>query len=332
MNSSRFDMLTALVLSGEANEEEMVEFEAMLSTSIEKQIVFEKVARIWNVDLLNKGDSYHKQRADLWRKYQLERLATRKNMQHNPIFRVAVAIVLLIAAGFIFNRFHKSDLEQETVAAAKEIIKETKPGEKLKTMLPDGTIVYLNAGSRLIYPSFFDDSSRVVRLTGEGYFEIAEDKSKPFTVKTASMDITALGTAFCVNVSQNNISDLVALVSGKLLITNGNEEQIKIDSGYTVKLSREDYKFSKTEINYLTEVAWKDGSLHFDNSNFNEIVQTLELNYGVKFIMDQQLGKISDTYTGTFRNESLDNVLKVLSFSMNFNYIINGKNVLIKSK
>lgn len=146
------------------------------------------------------------------------------------------------------------------------------------------------------------------------------------------MDVTALGTEFCVNVSQDNAKDLVALVSGKLLITNIKNEQIKIDSGYTVRLSREDHSFSKSNIDYLTEVAWKDGALHFDNDSFIEIVKALELNYGVEFMMDPRLNKINDTYTGTFKNESLDNVLKVLSFSMNFNYEINGKKVLIKSK
>ena len=332
MNSSRFDILTALVLSGEASEEDMIEHAALLRASREKRVVFEKIARMWNVGLMANENVCYKKKEDLWRRYQLERGSRRKNMQRSPLFKVAVAVVLLVAVGLILNRFHRSDIKQEAIAGAKEIIKETKSGEKLKTMLPDGTMVYLNAGSQLIYPSFFDDSSRVVKLMGEGYFEIAKDKARPFTVKTASMDITALGTAFCVNVSESNQLDHVALVSGTVLITNTNNEQIKIDSGYTVRLSREDYKFSKFDINYLTEVSWKDGTLHFDNSSFNEIVQTLELNYGVRFIKDKPLDKISDTYTGTFKNESLDNVLKVLSFSMNFNYTINGKSVLINSK
>lgn len=331
MNNSRFDVLAALILSKEATKDEEIEFEAMLSASKEKQIIFEKIKRVWNTDLMHEGNTYPKQHADLWRKYQLERRSMRKKMQHNPLFKVAAAVALLIIAGLLIHQFN-FEQQVQTPSIAQEIVKETKPGEKLKTMLPDGTIVYLNAGSRLTYFDHFDDSSRVVRLIGEGYFEVAEDKTRPFTVKTHSMDITALGTAFSVNVSENNRLDLVALVSGKLLITNINNQQIKIDSGYTVKLSSEDYSFSKFDIDYLTEVAWKDGALHFDNNSFNEIIQTLELNYGVEFIMDQRLNKIHDIYTGTFKNESLDNVLKVLSFSMNFNYEINGKKVLIKTK
>lgn len=329
MNSSRFDVLTALILSGEATEKEEIEFEAMLNASREKQILFEKIKRVWNTDLMDEGENYQEQNIYLWRKYQLERQSIRKKMRYNPLFKVAAVVVLLIIAGLLFHQF---SFEQQEVAEAKEIVKETKPGEKLKTMLPDGTIVYLNAGSQLTYPDDFGDSSRIVRLIGEGYFEVAEDKARPFTVRTHSMDVTALGTEFCVNVSENHLPDRVALVSGKLLITNVKNEQIKIDSGYTVKLSREDFSFSKFDIDYLTEVAWKDGALHFENNSFSEIVQTLELNYGVEFMMDQRLDKINDTYTGTFKNESLDNVLKVLSFSMNFNYEINGKKVLVKSK
>ena len=330
MNSSRFDVLAALVLSGEASEEEKVELEAMLSASKDKQMIFEKLKRAWQTDLMYVQGDYQKQSADLWRKYQLERWSMKKRKWYKS-FKVAASLAILIAAGFTFI-LSQLPIDQQTISETKEIVKETKPGEKLKTMLPDGTIVYLNAGSRLTYPDNFGDSSRIVVLKGEGYFEVAEDKSRPFTVRTHSMDVTALGTEFCVNVSQDNAKDLVALVSGKLLITNVKNEQIKIDSGYTVRLSREDHSFSRSNINYLTEVAWKDGALHFESDSFNEIVQTLALNYGVEFIMDPRLNRINDTYTGTFKNESLDNVLKVLSFSMNFNYEINGKKVLIKSK
>src|SRR5690606_7735748 len=330
MNSSRFDVLAALVLSGEASEEEKVELEAMLSASKDKQMIFEKLKRAWQTDLMYVQGDYQKQSADLWRKYQLERWSMKKRKWYKS-FKVAASLAILIAAGFTFI-LSQLPIDQQTISETKEIVKETKPGEKLKTMLPDGTIVYLNAGSRLTYPDNFGDSSRIVVLKGEGYFEVAEDKSRPFTVRTHSMDVTALGTEFCVNVSQDNAKDLVALVSGKLLITNVKNEQIKIDSGYTVRLSREDHSFTKSDINYLTEVAWKDGTLHFENDSFNEIVKTLALNYGVEFIQDSRLKRINDTYTGTFKNESLDNVLKVLSFSMNFNYEINGKEVVIKTK
>lgn len=332
MSSSRFDVLAALILSGEATEAETIEFETMLSTSKDYQVLFEKIKRAWDTDLIYASGNYQKQNTDLWRKYQLERWSMKKKKWHQP-FKVAASLALLVASSLIFYMLsQQGNSGQQTISEAKEIVKETKAGEKLKTMLPDGTIVFLNAGSQLTYPGDFGDSSRIVQLKGEGYFEVAEDKARPFTVRTHSMDVTALGTEFCVNVSENHLPDRVALVSGKLLITNVKNEQIKIDSGYTVKLSREDFSFSKFDIDYLTEVAWKDGALHFENNSFSEIVQTLELNYGVEFMMDQRLDKINDTYTGTFKNESLDNVLKVLSFSMNFNYEINGKKVLIKTK
>lgn len=329
MNSSRFDVLAALILSGEATEKEQIEFEAILDSSKEKQIAFQKIKRVWNTDLMNEEDVYQKQNKDLWQKYQLERRSAGKRVPYTPFIMVAAAVALLIISVFIFTQLNS---QQSKPAVVKEIVKETNPGEKLKTMLPDGTMVYLNSGSRLSYPERFADSTRVVGLMGEGYFEVAEDKARPFTVKTLSMDITALGTAFSVNVATNNILDHVALVSGKLLITNVKNQKIKIDSGYTVTLAREDYSFLKSEIDHLKEVAWKDGVLHFGNNSFFEIVKTLELNYGVKFILDQRSNKINNTYTGTFKNESLDNVLKILSFSMNFKYEINGKKVLIKAK
>lgn len=330
MTGSQFDVLAALVLSGEATEKQQKQFDDMLNTSRENQIAFEKLKRAWHTNLVGSEGSCSKQKDHLWQRYQRERVLQKKKT-NNLYTKIAAGLLLLMAAGLAVYLVigENSHLIQDTVVVA-EVVKETNRGEKLKTRLPDGTVVYLNAASRLTFIENFTDSSRIVELTGEGYFDVAEDKNRPFTVRTPHMDVTALGTSFGVNAYPENSEDHVALVSGKLLIRNVNNDEIKIDSGQAIVLSRANNQFLKAEIDFLRQVAWKDGVLHFSNHKFEEIVRSLELNYGVRFSVDRNtLSLIQDTYTGTFKNESLDNVLKVLSFSMDFKYDINGKEILI---
>lgn len=324
MGDSKFDVLAALVLSGEATGTQKIEFEEMLKASKDRQIAFEKLKRVWQIDLEPDNEEYHEKRQYLWARYQALRHSYKQKQRVNLLRGIAASVMLLVLAGFALYILLEQD--SGSTVAVKNIVKETNAGEKLRTQLPDGTSVYLNAGSRLIYPETFSDSSRIIRFKGEGYFDVAEDKNRPFTVRTETMDITALGTAFSVNAYSKNSFDQVALVSGKLLIQNSKNQTVRIDSGQTATLSKVDSRFFTSTIDYLNQVAWKDGLLHFDDNSFEEIREVLALNYGVKFMQDRQ---IRGTYSGSFKDESLDNILKVLSFSMNFTYKINGKKVTI---
>jgi len=326
---SKFDILAALVLSGEATEEQKIEFDEILESSKEKQIAFEKLKAVWQVPLRGAAKISQKQIDYLWLKYQSEQYNLRRRRWNR--YKIAASIALAIGASiFLYTR--QIDAHEAPVIAVKEMVKETNPGEKLKTQLPDGTVVHLNAGSRITFPDPFADSIRLVHLIGEGYFDVAQDKSRPFTVKTSSMEITALGTAFGVNAYAKNDNDQVSLVSGKLFIRNARSQEINVEPGETVTLSKSDFSFVKSEMDYLSEIAWKDGILHFKNNSFDEIIQVLELSYGVTFEFDDRFGAIPDVYTGAFKNESLDNILRILSFSMDFKYEINGKRIMIKKK
>lgn len=327
-NKSIFDVLAALILSGEASDKQKIAFKEILESSKEKQLAFEKLKCIWEAELWKRGKTSQRQQDYLWLKYKAE-LDNQRKTRRSYFYKVAAVIILAFGLTFYFLNT-QSEIDQPQIYAAKEMVKETNPGERLKTQLPDGTIVHLNAGSRLLFPDPFSDSLRLVYLIGEGYFDVAPDKSRPFTVRVKSMDITALGTAFGVNAYTQNSNDFVSLVSGKLLIRNIKNQEMNVEPGETVTLSRLNYSFSKSEIDYLSQIAWKDGILHFNNNSFEEIKQILELSYGVRFTFDGQMKTIQDVYTGTFKNESLDNILQILSFSMDFKYEINGKKIMMK--
>lgn len=179
-------------------------------------------------------------------------------------------------------------------------------GHRAQTVLPDGTTVWLNAGSTLNYPAVFSDQ-RVVQLDGEGFFEVAPDKDRPFIVSTGKLNVKALGTKF--DVSNYKDDDLVvSLIEGSVSVYPGdledrgiilqpNEQLAESEGGYVKKSFIQD------------PVLWVDGYYAFHNQNLETILEKLELYYDVKIIASNER-LLTRTYTGKFRQT--DGVIEIL--------------------
>jgi hypothetical protein len=202
-------------------------------------------------------------------------------------------------------------------------------GIKSRFLLPDSTLVVLNAGSQLQYSNNFIEN-RYVFLEGEAFFDVTEDKNNPFVVETSTVTTKVLGTSFNIN-SYDPESFEVGLVTGALKISNeltGKElfllpgEGSKIVSG-TDKLDK--FPVDPTEIG-----QWKEGILRFNNEPFEKVIEKLENWYGVEITVT---GKLPEkTCTGTFqKNTYLSNVLKSLGHALKFSSKINKNQVTIKT-
>lgn len=162
----------------------------------------------------------------------------------------------------------------------------TPKGGQYQITLADGTHVWLNAASSLTYPVAFDGEKRVVSLQGEAYFEVSEDKSKPFIVNTAKQRIEVLGTSFNINAYDNEELTKTTLLSGTVQVNvaaNGttrggsqilapNQQSIVDDSG----------KISVNKIDPYTTIAWKDGLFNFHGLSIDESLKQVERWYDVK--------------------------------------------------
>jgi transmembrane sensor len=111
--------------------------------------------------------------------------------------RFAASFIVVLAASFLI--FHMADQPEPKTSEITTVQKQTLPGQKSSITLRDGTVVWLNSGSVISYQSDFNDSLRIIHLTGQAFFEVFKDETKPFIVRCMDLEIEALGTSFDVN-------------------------------------------------------------------------------------------------------------------------------------
>ncbi|MCC5932083.1 MAG: DUF4974 domain-containing protein [Cyclobacteriaceae bacterium] len=209
------------------------------------------------------------------------------------------------------------------------IEKSTPEVVRTQTWLPDGTKVWLNASSSIQFPEHFKDQ-RIVYLSGEAFFDVVRDTLRPFTVITSHAEVQVLGTSFNVNAFGDAQAELVSLLSGNVTVKSKKHGISKeLNPGQQIYLDLESETMELRKVNVNDHVAWKDGWLVFKNAGINEITGKLERWYGVKIELANRPAE-SWNVNGYFQDQTLETVLKRLSFSKDFEYSIKGKNVKIK--
>jgi transmembrane sensor len=202
---------------------------------------------------------------------------------------------------------------------------ETSLGMRSSLTLPDGTKVWLNAGSKLSYPILFSDERREVKLIGEAYFEVKKDEDRPFFVNAGSMNIIVSGTIFNCNAYPENNEIQTVLVEGQVSIANESVTEVEVlQPGELAIYSKQNQKATKRKTDLNKYISWKNGKLIFRDDRMDLVVEKLERWYNVEIeIKDRE---ISDyIYTATFIDESLDQVLKMLSLSAPIKYTVSKR-------
>ena len=179
-------------------------------------------------------------------------------------------------------------------------------GQRAHIVLPDGSKVWVNAGSVLSYPSVFGKERRI-KLTGEAFFEVAKDAS-PFIVSTGRVDVRALGTQFNVfNYPTEKLT--VALLEGSVRVYHHDQEQQGVLLRPQQQLTESaDGRFQVSDITQ-DPIIWKDGLYAFNKQKLRDILKKLELYYDVKFTV-KDASILEYEYTGKFRQR--DGVMEVL--------------------
>ncbi len=224
------------------------------------------------------------------------------------VLRVAAAIVLVSGLVFVFS---KSEERSETIS---QMTSSTSWGQKRTITLSDGTVVRLNAGSILEYPEVFDADLRKVSLTGEAFFDVAEELNRPFTIHTASLQTTVLGTSFNLNAYQPSKTS-VALLTGKVRVeaTQGGDKEILLKPGQRAEYNG-DGEILVDHFDERVIISWKDNIIYFNQADHMEVFDYLSRWYGVSFELSNQ-PSTPWSFSGTYENMSLELVLKSLQFS-----------------
>ncbi|MBC5644498.1 FecR domain-containing protein [Parabacteroides sp. BX2] len=232
------------------------------------------------------------------------------------------AAVLLVLFGLYF--WLSIEQTEPKLMVQNQLI--TAKGSKGKFTLPDGTVVWLNSESRLVYPDQFADGKRTVNLVGGAYFEVVKDEKKPFIVKAGDVDVEVLGTSF--NISSYPFKDNIetALLSGSVKISGPSvRKEIYLKPNEVFEYKRDLHAVSVKSANASLYADWIKDRLVFDNRPLSDILISMEGWYNMDIVCPEKFAE--STYMSfTIRQEDIDEILRAMSFIIPISYQIkNGK-------
>ncbi|MBW8241834.1 MAG: FecR family protein [Allomuricauda sp.] len=207
-------------------------------------------------------------------------------------------------------------------------------GERLSVTLDDGSVVMLNAGSTMTYPSSFEGADRrEVLVTGEAYFQVAKNPNKPFIVRTSKMYTQVYGTIFNVSAyPEDNINEVV-LVEGSVGV--GTDLRESLEGPQMLKPSQkassipgEGNEFLIEDVDVSPYISWTKGILVFENEPMGKIIKRLERQYGIQ--IDNRFEQLEERrFTGMFDEESIDRVLRTIQAHTHFSYDVKNEMIII---
>lgn len=202
----------------------------------------------------------------------------------------------------------------------------TARGETYQVRLPDGSVVYLNAASSLTYtPSLIENGKRVVKLTGEGYFEIAKDKQHPFIVKTDRQEVEVLGTHFNISSYADDEVEKTTLLEGSVKLSAAGSSRI-LKPGQQARLSGD--KIQINEIDTDLAVAWKNNEFVVQSERIETIMKMIGRWYNVEVIYIGE--KTRQRFSGSVsRFDKMSKVLEIVESTGEAHFEVKGRTVYV---
>lgn len=362
-------ILMARKLSGEATIEELTKLESLLIQNPSETYSFEIMQDIWkNKPALNPSASENSYKELLLRMQQLgiggqhfteENYITRSDEQirANKRKKYLLRGILIISLSIILVSFfllYGNNPKKEIASAplTNEVV--TRNGSKTNLVLPDGTTVYLNSGSKITYNKDYGTHSREVSLTGEAYFDVVKNPAKPFIIHTADINVRVLGTAFNVRCYPDEKKTETSLIRGSLevsfkdgrekIILKPNEklivDNLAIKNSLTTVQDKSHNALKKIvelshvgvlpQDNSVIETSWVYNRLVFNSETFEDIAHKMEKWYGVTIsFIDEDLK--TKKFTGIFEKETIDEALEAIQLTTKFSFQKDENNQIILS-
>ena len=359
-NTNRIEEIIVSALTGQASPEELSELKLWLAESKANRRLYNEYAGIWSASLaVGRKDDYQpdavwtslNSRMKVQKRYVLSGFSWKK------VVVAAAVLALVFLAGTRVNR-HTGD--ETVVPTASTFAEYTSPyGSKSKVKLPDGSSVWLNAGSILRYSSDFNIHHREVYLEGEGYFEVTHDEQSPFLVQTTTITIKVLGTTFNVKAYPEEAVVETTVESGsvqlidplsstqkttllranqKAVITKGNLPDAEPGETSQKEIKPDVIKPSnpvpiagvKVNSNVKTEVytSWKDTRWVFEAEKLSSLAVKLERRYNVHFVFADEALK-ENVFSGKLEDETLDQVLEAIKLTSPILYKVKNNTVYL---
>lgn len=231
--------------------------------------------------------------------------------QLGRFYRYAAAVLLmplLIAALYFYGEKNNP----------KEWVEEYVPyGQSKMVNLPDSSRLWLNAGTKLIYPKKFNNSIRQVYLAGEAYVEVKKDKNRPFVLSAGEVSVEVLGTKFNVKSYSEDPEIAVSLMEGAVRMNANYKGTVKttlLQPGKIVKFSKETGELEKSDFIVANREYWYEGKgFYFIDESLQGITKALERYFNVRINIEKEELKYERYYSVFINNESLDDILSALN-------------------
>lgn len=234
------------------------------------------------------------------------------------------AAVFILAAGitslyFVHAPAPESDSEQQvrntTVVADN--------GQLSRIILPDSSVVWLNAGTTLTYNTQFAVTNRDLDLRGQAFFEVSKNKDLPFNVFCHDLQVRALGTSFDVSAYPEDKSIRVVLESGKVkMISAGIDDCVReLVPGQLGEYKKNSRQILLKKVNIPEFISWKDGILIFRDEPMSEVIPRLQRRYNIDIEVSFP-GIYNSVFTATIKNETLEEIFKSIGYACSVNYRI----------
>lgn len=205
-----------------------------------------------------------------------EKASVRLNRVAARVAAVMVPAILMVGAYFLYDGMGNAELVRAEVAC----------GETGYYVLADGTEVWLNSGSYLEYPAKFKGRNRNVKLYGEGFFDVAPNKRKPFIVHTEHMSTKVLGTEFNICSYDNQRHECVTVLTGRVdVTTKDNKTHNLVPDRHLIHWIEEGHT-EVEEVDAASMIRWRENGLVFENSSFEDILYALQRKYNFKVMID----------------------------------------------
>ncbi|XOV92551.1 MAG: FecR family protein [Bacteroidota bacterium] len=243
---------------------------------------------------------------------------------------IAAALLILITSSIIYwQLFSSNPVAMKEADVPMTIVEKTSlAGQKITTVLPDGTTVNLNCGSKLLVPEKFADDIRTVELHGEAFFDVVKDESKPFHIITKDFTVRVLGTSFNVN-AYDGISNYVAVKEGVVNVKSDSHRSVDLNAHQMVEISENGKLSELYEVDEKMVFGWVDQVLSFDDQSITQVLNKVSLWYGVDIVIENK-NMSKKLFTATFSNPTLKELMVNVSKVYGFKYEITDKKVIIK--
>jgi ferric-dicitrate binding protein FerR (iron transport regulator) len=338
MENERLAYLLARKMAQESGPEEEKELEQLLQQYPYASYIREMLMQPWKDATHAHGErevstllEHHMARLE-----QAESIAeapARNTIVRRYVWRyaaIAASVAILISLWIIWKPAATPVVKQMAIEEP-----QVQKAPRKKIVLPDGSAVWLNAGSKLEYPEQFNKKERVVKLEGEGFFDIIKDADRPFMVKTAEFSVRVLGTSFDVRAYPQEDTAVAALIQGSIeVLLKGNEGQaipLKPNEKLTIPVIRTTITAIKEKSeestmplikaplttmrdSLVTETAWVQNKLAFKHMSLEQVARLMEQWYDAD-IRFKNNSKKSLYFSGVFEKEDLEQALNVLSLT-----------------